>query len=239
MCSSTTLADACLCRLSEHPAERDSPRGPSYSTRRRDSPHTTSSGVARHSRSCSGSLRRDERVVRVDEPRSGASSGTRTSSARPSHIRQRSGATGARWAALIAKEFMQEAISSLWRGVCRTGLAAGVQRDRAARPRRTAWSSTMVAPRSLEPFGRTRGERRDHDPRQFAMAIVGRDGGRVTRDREARGPSVTARHSPGSGCLLVLPRCAPAMGQQPEGWAEIALQDGGRQPGLGRLMACA
>lgn len=223
---------ACLCRLPEFPAERVALAEALLAP----SPRQVAHDVARRREAFAFMLwlaDQDERVVRVDEAfrrviwdvhehgRTADSPTLRT--------------TGARWAALIAKEFMQESVSSLWRGVCRTGLAAGSAGiaageldDRLVRP--------LVDATVLRPFDHEVAVGSQTPTGTFALAIAAATHGRSLEAVRAWAVADGSALA-GLGLLLVVRERIGSMGSQPEGWAEIAMQDGGRQPGLGRLMA--
>lgn len=222
---------ACLCRLPDYPAERaalaeallaPSEREPANDVSRRREAFALMLWLAG----------REERVVRVDEAfrRAIWDAHERGWTEESPKLR----ATGARWAALIAKEFMQESVSSIWQGVCRTGLKAGPN-GIAAADLDTRLIGRLVEPQLLHLF--------DHE-----VAVGGET---VTSSFATAMTSATSEQSletirawavadgtalAGLGLLLVVHERLRAMGPQPDGWAENALRDGARQPGLGRLM---
>jgi hypothetical protein len=111
---------ACLCRLSESPAEREAIRNTLFIAR----PELLKDAVEQRRRSFALFLR-----VLAALPAAAQNEGAfrqavidhawpRLSDDTPE------GDTSARWAALIMKEYMQEALSCIWTEVCRTGFAA-------------------------------------------------------------------------------------------------------------------
>lgn len=222
---------ACLCRLPEFPGERAALAEALLVP----SPRQVAADVTRRREAFAFLLwlaERDESVVRVTEAfrrvlwdahehgETGASPVLR--------------ATGARWAALIAKEFMQESVSSLWRGVCRTGLAAG-QAGIASGEFDLLMIGPLVDQTVLHPFEHEVAVGGETGTASFAAAMTAATSGRSLEDVRAWAVADGSSLA-GLGLLLVVHGRIDSMGTQPEGWAEVSMQDGGRQPGLARMM---
>ena len=138
------------------------------------------------------------------------------------------------WAALIAKEFVQEALASVWSTTCRLGLAtqsgSGLTRDElVALARRT-----MVEQRTIAlPDGAV--EIGPEVPTRRLMETI-RIQAASTALEDLRGAMV-ADGSAASGLVLMFAVLArlPDPKEASPGWLEIGSQDAGRQPGLLRL----
>lgn len=222
---------ACLCRLPEHPAERDalrtallepSTRQPPADVTRRREAFAFLLWLAEH----------DERVVRYDGPFRAAIWDAHERGETATSVTLRT--TGARWAALIAKEFGQEAISSIWQGVCRAGLTAMAAGPIASNELDARLIAPLIAPVTLTPFGRPVAVDGTTDTPQFASQML--DAASTHSLEAARAWAVGDGSAlAGLGLLLLLEGRLRALGTPPPGWNEVAMQGGERQPGLAQL----
>lgn len=138
------------------------------------------------------------------------------------------------WAALIAKEFVQEALSSVWSVTCRLGLATQESGGLSTLELATMTRQAMVAKGSLELPGGTIAVAPESPTNRFAEAA--RTNG-ATTPLESLRRLLVHEGSATAGLALMfavlgrLPRTSGA----PAAWTEIGSQDAGRQPGLLRL----
>ncbi|MBI3749069.1 MAG: hypothetical protein HY262_09540 [Chloroflexi bacterium] len=222
---------ACLCRLPEFPDERQALRQALLVASERQPAHD----VTRRREAFAFLLwlaELDERVVRFDAPFRDriwdAHEQERT--AKSETLRT----TGARWAALIAKEFAQEGISSIWARVCQIGLAASGASGIAAADLDERLIGPLIAPVTLEPFGQSIAVGPETPTATLRSGVLATANGRSLE--ELRGWAVRDGSAmAGLALLLAVDGRVSALGQQPPGWAEIASQDGERQPGLAHL----
>jgi len=222
---------ACLCRLADFPFEQialreallvPSPAQPAQDVTRRREAFAFLLWLAEH----------DERVVRSDE-----SYRERIWDAHERGLTGTSEAlrkTGARWGALIAKEFAQEGISSIWARVCATGLAANGANGIEAAALDEQLIEPMTACTTLEPFGRAIAVGPEMLTGQLRSEVVSAAAGHSLE--ELRGWAVKDGSAlAGLALILAVDARLEAMGKQPSGWSETADQDGERQPGLTQL----
>ncbi|MBI4322564.1 MAG: hypothetical protein HY675_29080 [Chloroflexi bacterium] len=144
----------------------------------------------------------------------------------------------ARWAALVAKEYLQEGFSSIWSHICRLGYQMqgpkGLDREDLARLVR----SQLIQPTPLE----FQGEAIHVDLRMptSAFEAAALEAARSYSLEELRAwASQTDTALAGMTLLFVLYRRLLHMGDLPNGWGEVALQHSDHQPGLavlGRLL---
>lgn len=222
---------ACLCRLPEYPDERRALREALLVASSGQPPHD----VARRREAFAFLLwlaEQDERVVRFDAPFRdqiwAAHEQARTATSETLRT------TGARWAALIAKEFAQEGISSIWAQVCQTGLSASRANGIAAADLDERLVGPLAAPVTLEPFGQAIFLVPQTPTAELRSSVLEASNGRSLED--LRGWAVRDRSAlAGLALLLAVDGRVSALGSQPPGWAEIAAQDGERQPGLAHL----
>ena len=222
---------ACLCRLGEFRGEqlalRDallvpSPAQPAQDVTRRREAFAFLLWLADQ----------DERVVRSDE-----SYRERIWDAHEQRLTGTSETlrkTGARWGALIAKEFAQEGISSIWARVCATGLAANGANGIAAADLDDQLIEHLVVPGALEPFGRSIAVGPEMPTTQLRAEVVSAAAGHSLEELHGwalKDGSALA----GLALILAVDARISAMGKQPSGWSETADQDGERQPGLTHL----
>ena len=142
--------------------------------------------------------------------------------------------TGARWAALTAKEFAQEGISSIWARVCQIGLAASGANGIPAAALDELLIEPLVKPSMLEPFERPIPVKPDTPTTELRAAILAATVGQsleAARSWAVRDGSAVA----GLALLLCVDARVTDMGKQPPGWSEITAQDGQHQPGLAHL----
>ena len=222
---------ACLCRLSDFPAERttlaDFLLRPSQSEPEHD--------VVRRREAFAFLVwlaERDERVGRSDAAfrnqvwqsyETGAPGGS-----------QALRSSSARWAALMAKEFMQEGISSIWARLCAAGLAANGTAGIAADELDRLLIEPLVGPSTLSPAGSPIEINADSRARELRSSILAatRDMPlESVRDWAVRDGTAIA----GLALMLAVDARVEAVGEPPAGWSEIAAQDAERQPGLAHL----
>lgn len=144
------------------------------------------------------------------------------------------GAALAGWAALIAKEFVQEGLASVWSAACRLGLKTQVGEGVTPAELRTMARETMIPSQAVALPGGTLNVQTDDTTAQFAEAVGSRTATTSLEDvRRACVDSGTAV----AGLILifaVLGRLPDASRTHPA-WMEIGSQDAGRQPGLLRF----
>lgn len=222
---------ACLCRLGDFRVEQlalreallvPSPAQPAQDVARRREAFAFLLWLAEH----------DERVVRFDESyreRIWEAHERRLTAANET-LRK----TGARWGALIAKEFAQEGISSIWARVCATGLAANGSTGIAAVDLDEQLIEPLVAPATLAPFGLAISVGPEMPTAQLRSEVVSAAAGYSLE--ELRGWALKDGSAlAGLALILAVDARIEAMGKQPSGWSETADQDGERQPGLTHL----
>lgn len=222
---------ACLCRLPEFPDERRALR---------EALLVASSGqppgdVARRREAFAYVLwlaERNERIVRFDTAFRDWIWAAHEQALTATSEKLRT--TGARWAALIAKEFAQEGISSIWGQLCQAGLAASGANGIAAADLDMRLVSPLVAPVTLEPFDRTIAVGPETPTAALRSAVLAAANGQSLE--ELRGWAVRDGSAlAGLALLLAVDGRVSALNPQPPGWSEIAAQDGERQPGLAHL----
>lgn len=222
---------ACLCRLPDFPAERAalrdllltaSPGQPEHDVVRRREAFAFLVWLAA----------RDERVVRSDSAfRDQIWAAYETGAAGTGEAL--SGA-GARWAALMAKEFIQEGVSSIWARLCATGLAANGVSGIAANDLDRTLLEPLVAPVALSPAETVVHVTPDTPTNEMQASILAATGDMAlegVRDWAVRDGSAVA----GLALILAVDGRVGAVGEPRAGWSEIAAQDGERQPGLAHM----
>lgn len=222
---------ACLCRLSEFPEERRVLRDALLIGSTGQPVHD----VARRREAFAYLLwlaEQDDRVVRLDasfrEQIWEAHELARTTTSETLRT------TGARWAALIAKEFVQEGISSIWARVCQVGLAASGTNGIAAVDLDNRLIEQLVTPVVLAPFDHPIAVGPDTSTTDLRSRMLAAADGRsleALRSWAVRDGSAVA----GLALFLCVDARVAALGEQPPGWSEIAAQDGLHQPGLAHL----
>ena len=225
---------ACLCRLPEHLAEREALRAALLEPSERQ----PLADVTRRREAFAFLLwlaDRDERVVRYDGPFRAGIWDTHERGDTTGSVTLRT--TGARWAALIAKEFAQEAISSIWQGVCRAGLnAMAAAGPIASDDLDTRLLAPLIVPTTLKPFDTSIIVDGSTSTLQLASEIheaVADHSLEATRAWAVGDGSALA----GLGLLLAVEGRVRALGAPPPGWNEVAMQGGERQPGLAQFTA--
>ena len=135
------------------------------------------------------------------------------------------------WAALVAREALQEALSSIWTDFCRLGLERQGIYGMSSRDVGDLIDSAISAAQLTFPDGSTF----DPDPAEplaslVAAAAVGLRDLPLEEIRTwiARYDSVPA----GLSALAAIPRLLPEVTAAPRGWRYIGARDGANQPGL-------
>ena len=138
------------------------------------------------------------------------------------------------WAALVAREALQEALSSIWTDFCRLGLERQGVYGMSSREVDDLVDSAISAAPLTFPDGSTF----HPDPAEPLAALVAAASAGL-RDLQvedirtwiARHDSVAA----GLSALVAIPRLLPEATAAPRGWRFIGARDGANQPGLLRL----
>ena len=139
------------------------------------------------------------------------------------------------WAALVAREALQEAVSSIWTEFCSLGLERqGIYGMLGGEVDDLIESAIAAAPLTF-PSGSTF----DPDPSEPLESLVAAATERLSdlqveeiRAWIANYDSVAA----GLSALVAIPRLVPEAAGAPRGWRYIGARDGANQPGLLRLM---
>jgi hypothetical protein len=142
----------------------------------------------------------------------------------------------ARWSALVAKDWLQEAICSVWLEFCQRGLTAqGADGLSMAEVRRLI-RGDLFSERRVRVVGK--------EFELYPERTVFELDAAVRRELMNTGPEVISRWtvetgSALSGLLAVLALCSvlPALDDVPQGWQDVGLQQSREQPGLLRTKA--
>lgn len=222
---------ACLCRLGEHPEERAVLRDALLNGSELEPP-----GDVDRRREAFAFLLwladRDERVIRSD-----AAFRREIWEAYEQHAAggERLAATGARWAALIAKEFTQDAAAILWEVVCRTGLAAGMADGVPAADFGRVIVDPLVPTIELELAGHSITVEPSTSTGSLATAVLSASE-REPLEHLRAWAIADGRAIAALAFLLAVRGRIGFLRDASAAWAEIAGQSGEHQPGLGRLM---
>jgi hypothetical protein len=226
---------ACLCRLPEHPGERDllyeaffAPQAPSLA----DACEQRRRSFALFLRE----LDRDGGVSDSDDAFRAAiwADFGQMLAAREGQASPALASTLARWAALVAKEYLQEALYTLWWDFCRRGPAAQPQDGFTAAALDTVIGAGVSPAATISGNGFTL----TYDPgmptRRFAEQVAEVTAG-VPLETLRRW-AVEAGNAPAALILLfaTIGRL-PAPSRAPAGWGQIGAQRSERQPGLLRF----
>ena len=139
------------------------------------------------------------------------------------------------WAALVAREALQEALSSIWTDFCRLGLERQGIYGMSSRDIDDLIDSAVRA----EPLAFPDGSTFHPDPAEPLMSLVAAATAalRDLQVEEIRAwvagyDSVVA----GLSALVAIPRLVPEAADAPVGWRDIGTRDGANQPGLLSLL---
>lgn len=142
----------------------------------------------------------------------------------------------ARWAALIAKDWLQEAVGSIWLEFCQRGLAmqgsdglTGAQLKALIRRDLLEETSTVVLDKEIA-F-------RPDTPAAELIELIRSTLGNATPEQVSAWNISTSTARSGLVAAFALFAALPAVEQAPPGWQEVGLQQSREQPGLLRFMA--